>query len=348
MLKPYLLYLTYPLSVGYEDRPSYKSKIQVGRQLLTEGFEIEILDGIYLPYYLSHDLKVWLYGGVVHIPDELKINSKDQLYGSSLGFKKWQIHFKLGAHYKKYQDYENGLLYITILRSLPKLMFQPIVLAKGEWGTDEQDLRQGLIDINFRLIKEIKIFLGYSKRQPVKQFELDKYLYRLLAIFPQTSYYSKLRWLCTSNLSSFISYEKFSYQSPVKDIPESSNDGTSTGSFSGRKEVAEKIEVSGVWRLKSTTVTSYIMTLYSYGGSLIDWGSEIKYVINPLAVFRLEGDIARIKKINSITGMAYHLRTGFDFHLGKNWLALLAVEIERNYMVEIDTRAVFYVSHFAF
>ena len=69
MLKPYLLYLTYPLSVGYEDRPSYKSKIQVGRQLLTEGFEIEILDGIYLPYYLSHDLKVWLYGGVVHIPD---------------------------------------------------------------------------------------------------------------------------------------------------------------------------------------------------------------------------------------------------------------------------------------
>ena len=45
--------LSFPIWQGFEDAPYRTSRLQVGRQLFYEGFELSLLDGLQLPFYWS-------------------------------------------------------------------------------------------------------------------------------------------------------------------------------------------------------------------------------------------------------------------------------------------------------
>src|ERR1039457_3374202 len=77
---PSQVMIVYPLSDGFS--PWRRSRVQIGRQFFTEGFDISLLDGIQLPVYWSQSGGLWFYGGNTHVMDLQDFGSTPLVGGS--------------------------------------------------------------------------------------------------------------------------------------------------------------------------------------------------------------------------------------------------------------------------
>ncbi len=333
---PYQFYLTAPFGYGFEERPFHKSRVQVGRQLITEGFQTELIDGITLPYYFSPSLKLNSFAGLVKIVEDLyqiDKDSKEQLYGTSLSFEKWLTTWQAGINHHRVDDDNNNLVFSQITTNWEMLPFSPLTLLKGEWGNigsdKEWEFSQSISSLYLTLHKSLQLHLDYSVRKPELNLNSSKsFLYKLFALTPTKTWQVGSSWQPISTMVMKTNYQQIAFDSTA---------GEEAGVQS-----STSISYLGSPHRIDTTLTY----LASYGGDVWNMNGQYLYRINRSWDLKLQGDLAKIKKLNSISGWASQMQSGLQLKLEPNWLALASIEMERNHQVNFDVRAVFYVSHF--
>ena len=130
---PYQFYVTVPFNNGFDSAPFHNSRIQIGRQLLTEGFEINILNGLVYRNYWTPDLGIVFFGGSLDTLGNNKISTTDQITGSSFFFKKWDSNFQLGPLMKKNESESRYFGNLSFMRSWNFLPLTPLLMLKGQW-----------------------------------------------------------------------------------------------------------------------------------------------------------------------------------------------------------------------
>lgn len=333
---PYQFYLIYPLSNGLVGRPTHKSRIQIGRQFLLEDFDLKMVDGVVIPYYINDHFGAWLYGGGVHNNEERKFNFNELNYGANLFYTWNEGHFKIGPSFEKKQflthDKKRSLINASLLLEKEDLFLSPSILFMKQWDLDHVIYNQDLIETTLTY-KILTGSLYYSKRRPDPILLDEKsYLFRIFSQTHQKTLGESLFIPISKIFSLSLKNEKINYNSR------------------SREEQGRYFEVSLPIHLPSNLPPVNLIPTYSYlssyGGTVHDGSMAIKYFWNDLLEFFTEGNLSKIKKINGMNFYAYHLKGGADYKLVKNWQLLAAAEWERNHLFDIDTRLIFSITHF--
>ncbi|MBL6988611.1 MAG: hypothetical protein ISR65_02490 [Bacteriovoracaceae bacterium] len=333
---PYQLYVTYPLSNGFAHAPFYRSRIQLGRQLLTEGFELDVIDGAVIPYYFTPEFGIKIFAGGVHIPEETNLTFEDQIYGTSIFLKKWDTLIRFGPIIKqsKVNGGYNGTYqaFLSLAKTWDHLYLSPTLLLKDQWDIEYVKHDQALAELQLSRKRNF-LALSYTSRRLESNFLKDRsFIFKLFSISAgKTASISYLYdWPIQDNVRLQINAKamKVDYISPK---------GEETG---------DKEELSANLWFDKINIAPVITRISSYGGELWDFGCVFKYAFNPEMVLRVEGDALWVDKINGIKGWAYNVRSGLDFDILPRFRTNLLVEVQRNHLFEFDVRAIAYVTHF--
>jgi len=323
---PYQVYVSVPLSEGFDDDPAYVSRVQIGIIFLTEFFYADIFDGVFSNYYISKRSWITLYGGGLHIPEDGELKFDDKAYGAIYTHKISNVIVKGGALSEGGVTDERmlgfGSLYVPT-----ELPLSPALFAKMTWDFDENSYDQNLVELDLSA-SDIEMLLSTSSRRPSTLVLMSRdSIYRIFSVSKQKSYGGTLIFHRFGDLE--MSARQVEYSSLF------------------REEKGEQYEVSSAHYL-GTRITLKPSVLYtsSYGGTVTDVGLYITYKYTDQVDFNIDGNVAMIDKINGIEGKAYHGRGGVDYRMSKSWKSLFALEVERNYRFELDTRAVLYLSHY--
>ena len=333
---PYQFYLSVPFGQTSEDRPNHQSRIQIGRQVLNEGFIMELHDGAYLPVYIGRSFKALLYGGLIRVPEEIGDAPEDldngHLYGGSAMLRLLSTDLKVGGYIRENEDQKIASAYATLFKEW-NWSWLPSVLLKGEISdeeeTDLKEANQYLAEFQFVPADDLVLNFGYSKRNPTRLANTSKNrIYRLFSISPTTSAQFAAVWSWSDRLSFHGQVEESQYTSSATDeIAHIGELGTAVNFFNARL---------------SASATSVV----SYGGK--SYGLDLKYdqVISTDSSAILSGNVSYFEKMNGKTGYAYFGSAGYEYRMRSHWVALASVNIERNYNFEFDARAMIYVSHY--
>ena len=329
----YEAYVSVPLSKPLsEGLPSMRSRVQAGRQLLTEGFEMAVLDGIQIPYYLTPTLGIWIFGGATHSIDMSTLNFNSQVYGASL-FKDFSsLQTRIGYVEKNRGSVNQNLVHAQVLKKWDTLNWQPALFLKGQIDTDvASKLNQGLAELSLAPTQSTAFILDYSLRDVNRLYSGEsETIYRLLAISPVKSTAATLNWMPRWDLGLALTLKRLNYTSQAGE------------------EIANQASLSSTHRWSSLSFGSSLNYLNSYKLNTYDIGANLRKNLPYKIQLVAEGDIAKINKINGISGWAYHERSGFYFSPLPQLLTKVLLELESNHVFAFDTRLAVYVSYFYF
>ncbi len=329
-LYPHQFNVNIPLDNGLKNAPYYKSRVILGRQLLTEGFELDLLDGVVLPYYFSSNFGVTTYFGALHVSEQQQIIMTDQIYGASILLKKWESVMKVGPTIKSREGRELYLGHLSIMKDYSEIFLAPIFFVKTQFDLEKLKHDQSLAETQL-YFKQFQGLLSYSSVHPDGHLQPERrFIYSLVAIDKQRTVSSAINWDNEDNLSLGYKVDLVSYTS-LK------------GEESGTVQ-----ELSGNWRLKQQKISPFLSMISSFGGTMYQGGVDYTYQVDDFKDIRLEADMARCEKINGIEAWLYHTRAGMNYNLGEKWRALLSLEVERNHLFDLNLKAVAYVTHFQY
>lgn len=326
---PYQFYVTIPFDQGHEKAPQYKSRIQLGRQILVESFEMDVMDGIFLPYYFTPHIGASLFAGGLHVPEETRIDLDDRVYGASLFLKGNDGIIKLAPLSKTRRNAEEEhFLNLSVMKSWYWEKVSPTILFKEQWDLREATTDQQTAELQLS-IGRFNIDFIYDFRSPSKiTYEEREFIYRLFSMTKQRSLESVISWNILDNLQIAFRIGRTKFASNF---------------------IQERGETRGLsvnWTLDHAKFNTYLNRIYSYGGKLTNIGCFYEYNLNSYTDFQLEGDVAKFNKKNGIYGYAYHARGGLGLRLQPRWRMLASLGFEKNHLFKLDTRAAVYVTHF--
>ena len=325
----YQAYVTVPLGGNSELSVYRRPQATVGRQMLTEGFDLALMDGAQIPYSWSESGGVFLYGGALRNLEDRNLENGTRVYGASLRGKAARTKYRMGYERKESNTDSLNLAHATAMREWTEIPGQPTALAKGQWNLSTGRFDQALGELQVTPAENLQAALDYSSRRPTP-FDAANglFIYRLFALSTEEQLSANLTWRLSPEVTAQGGVDHVRYQSPAG--RETSYQETLGLSFDRDRNR---------W-------SPNLVHLKSYGGELIQMGIRLLRTVTSFTQMRIEADVAYIDKINGISGWAYHTRGGMSFHLGSRFLAMALVEIERNQIFKIDARGVIYVSHF--
>jgi len=325
---PYQFFVTFPFDNGFERAPFHNSRVQIGRQLLTEAFELDVLTGIYYHKYWSPDTGVVLFGGGITPPEEAKVKFDDRILGGSLFIRKWGYLVKAGPLLKNRDSEERTLGAASLMKTWEKLPLSPTFLIKERWDIGETSFDQGLGELQLSFF-DFYANIAYSSTKPDHMLLTSKnFIYSLFAIDRQKSLSASTTWDPGGNFQINLKAERVNYSSRYK------------------KEKGDIEEISLTWFIGNSRLSPAILRIHSFGGTMMDYGLKYRYNLSKMSEFRLEGSASDIDKINGIEGWAYHARSVIDFHIEPRWRIHFTLEGERNHLFNLNSRMAVYVTHF--
>ncbi len=325
---PHQFYINLPLDNGFANAPYYKSRIIFGRQLLTEGFELDILDGLVVPYYFSKKFGMTFFGGGLHVTEDKSVSFDNQIGGALFFLRNPSTVYKFGPIVKSSEGIEKYLGLGSFMASFDNWMFNPSVIAKTQFELDNLSHDQTLVDTQF-FYKNYQARFGFSSRRPDNLLLPERnFIYELIAVSNQETIGGAIVWDNGSNFSCSFDGDMVSFDS---------KSGANSGEI-------QKLTLS--WYGHKNRVNSYFIRTKSFGGTLLQLGGEYKYSFDPTKDFVVELDVADADKINNISGKFYNGHLGMNFNFWERWRALFSVEAESNHLFEFNLKAVAYVTHF--
>jgi len=330
-------YFSIPFSQGFENAPSKKSRIQLGRQLLTEGFEMDILDGVQVPIYWSENGGVNLHGGASYFMQEDLVDTHSQVYGATahqkfLGaiWKGGYLHKK--RHFEPRPSLSENNAHASVMWSSERVPFHPLLQAKAQWNLSTRSYDQGYAELSFYPRDSVSFGATYSKRQPSSLNTIDSYLvFRIFSISP------------VYTAGGFITF------TPREELRFAANVRHSTYNSPAGNEDGDEQELTVSWYRNRSTVIPGLAHVKSYGGEFWEPSLTYRFDISSTASLRVQGAIADIKKINNIKSTAYSGRAGWDFRpfpsKAPRLSTLLLGEVESNHIFKIDGRFIAFVSY---
>lgn len=330
-LFPIQAYVTVPLSKPPQLLAYHQSRVQFGRQLLTEGFELAILDGVQVPYYWSPSGGVWFFAGGDHVLEDNELNFVAQIYGASVFEEFAGVMAKAGYVEKNQTGANQNLVHGQLMRGFD-LPLSPVFLLKGQLDmADLSRANQAITELQLTPSNQTALIFNYNVRD-VNQlyYGNEATIYHLFAITPVKSYDASLSWSPSWNTSIGTTFKHLTYLSQAGN------------------ELAYEASLYSIHRFRYSSLSPIVSFIYSYGLPTYDFGGKYKISINNTVAFETEADVAKIDKINGINGWAYHDRSGFDFSPLPQLLAKTLLELESNSIFSFDARVALYVSYFYF
>lgn len=327
---PYQAYLTYSLTGSESKIPIYdRSRIQLGRQLLVEGFELAPLDGAQIPLYWSKTGGLHLSGGGLHSLEERQINFDSILAGVSAFETILDTQLRVGYIYKRKSSEDANLIHGAIQKDLPMLPWSPSIFLKAQGRADDNTFQQGVSELSFFPSNSLGVSMSYSSRRYPDLYPGERdFIYELFSISPTKSLRSSAYLNLNSDIRIQTSLQKFTFDS-----------------LSG-KEDGYEAELSPSFHWNQFSFIPSFQYLYSYGGRLYSFGVKLIQRFAQELSLKSEASAVKLSKINGIENWAYHTRSGLEYQLNSKLFGAILMELERNQYFKIDARAVVYVSHF--
>jgi len=319
----------YPLDHGFDDAPFRKSRIQLGRQLLAEGFDFFFLDGVTVPYYFSKTSGFNLFLGQTQDMD-LSESLIDQIYGVSFHKSISDLIFKTSTYSKGDMSLGN-YLFTEIFLPIDSILFQPIFASKWEWDLKNNGAPQSLNMIDFNLSENTMMYLQHSFRNPrsIKSEKINLSIFNNFSkSFSENQEIGLRKELNTEmQIQGMIRKLRF-------------NTGT-TFEDSTQEELRIDYTLTG-----NHILSPSLEHIISYGGEVWILNFNHENQISDLSKLYSDLSIAYMSKVNQIHSWLYQLRSGYETRIDRRWKLTLWGEIERNHIFTFDTRIKGNVAYF--
>ncbi len=320
-----------PLPESFQASRDVRSEVKLGRQFFSEGFDLNILDGMKSSLYWSNS------GGVMPVMGYLRSTDFAQPgdnYSPLIGLYLWESIYKLqlrGGYTARDQDFVNRYAYVSGQYQFSDLIWQPTIYSKGEYLADKMTFNQSTSELALHFLDNLDGRLAYSNLapRPTNKIEYSSYVYRLFSISPTETVVGDLTWAATDRITFAAGTEKGFYNSGYRDETSDRHDLSMDFQFA-----------PGRWLAPSLTYVK------SYGGEIHD--VSLRYISDISSQSRItaELDNAYVKKINQIQGWAQHVRGSYETHFWNRAKALFALEAERNQYYVFDVRTMAYVTNY--
>lgn len=319
-----------PLVSGTYGEPRRRSRLKLGRQIFTEGFDFTLLDGVQMPLYWSPQGGAMPIAGILRSPDvDQPVEATSPLIGVVVWQKFSSLQFRGGATARD-EGLSEKNVFSSFLLPIESAPWSPQLFYKEERLAETFGLRQVTSEILLSPRTDLLTRLSYSELspRPIRKRDLTSFLYRLFSISPTRSAAFDVSWDKSASLRYGFGATQIDYNSKFR--LETAN----------RQEMAVDIDVdSGRW-------ISFVLTrLEAYGGNVYDGGTHFTINLNDSSQFDAQYDLAYLDKIDGIRAWAHHLRTGYKRELSKTTTAIFGVEGERNQYFQFDLRTMLYVAN---
>jgi len=319
--------IDYALSSRYSGAPERQSKIILGRQLYSEGFDLFMLDGIRMPIFWSEKGGVSAQGGMARSLDMDSDTNAGALFG---GFSLWEelLGFQVRGGLTAREDsfaYRHGYAAVSRVFSSGSL------LTKQEWDLNSYAFNQSASEFTFDLSDRfsLRFMHAFLNPRPTERRQISNFVYRVLALSPTESVGADFLFQISEGAGFGLSSQSFSYQAGLK------------------KEFGDHQELTTNLLLADTHAISLVLThLASYGGTLEDFGMGYSYAFSERKQIQLEMDFGYLRKTNGISGVVSHARSAYQTAFGERMKMLFGIEVERNQYFEFDARAMAYVTSY--
>lgn len=295
-----------------------KSRVQLGRQLFLEGFDLSLLDGLQAPLYWSSTGGLWLYGGNARVLD-LHDSTSSTISGFSIFQEVLDFNTRLGYNLSGKYAYGN------LSKAFDSIPTSPSFLTKHEWDQNTNSWTQSFNEIQFSIFA-----LSHSLRNPRKlTSNANTFVYYVLAQSAQETSQASARFDLTNNVSVQAFTRWLRYKSGAQ------------------MEMAYQQELMLSIQLNEKNILSPVFGhILGYGGELWDTGFLLQSQITEKTSLRNEVSAAYLNKVNNILGWAYQVRSGVNYELADRWLSSVWVEAERNHLFIFDARILANVTYF--
>ena len=329
----YQAFINIPIGQGFEEAPYRRSRIQLGRQLLTEGFEFSLLDGIYAPYYWNATGGATVFAGANYALGSNLSDFSSKIAGAVLHQDVLQLHLKGGLISKnKIGQGSSHFAFASLNQDFENTWSKPSFAVKGQYNLSQRSLDQGLASLEFSLSKYLTLGGNWTQRGRNALDPADVFtIYRLFALSTvrSASAYATLKLGDDTRLS-------YTDRSAFYDTP--------GGNQTGREQ-----ELSASWLNARTTINPSLVHIGSYGGDYYGATLGMRMELKD-RVSGIRGNVgaAKITKLNSMDSWAYDFQLGLEYKLASKVMALGMLEIQRNHIYEFDARMIAYLSYFLF
>ena len=324
--------LSFPIWQGFEDAPYRTSRLQVGRQLFYEGFELSLLDGLQLPFYWSQTGGMTLAAGSANSVYVSEPNWESQVYGGTVHENFAGALWKAGYffNYRENQDSRN-LVEASVLKIWNQFFLHPMVFLRGQTNLPSLSLYQSMAEIQLVPLEDVTVNVSAEGNLPNQLLpENQEFIYSMFAAGRQNTYRLSTAWAPGRSFHTEASLRYILFDSQKGD------------------ENANHYDLSIDTIVSDLNLGGQVGHIRSYGGEVSYGGVKILKSLSHKTKLRLEGSMAWVDKINQIQGWAYHGRSGMDFRLASRFILSALAEVERNHLFDMDARAILYVSHFYF
>lgn len=319
----------YPLDQGFDDAPFRKSRIQIGRQLLADGFDFYLLDGVTVPYYFSQTSGVNFFLGQTQDMD-ISESLTDQIYGLSYHQNISPLNIKVGSYSKGTLSFGSYLLTQASL-PLESLWLQPVLMTKWEWDLKNQDDPQTLNMIDLNIHDNLSVYFQHSFRnpKPIQVSHATKSIY---------DYFSK----------SYSETQEVGFHNTIRPGLDLQGFLRSLRFKTGvAYEATAQEELRIDYSLTShQTISPFFAHILGYEGELWSLNMDYQNQVSDLSKWYSDLSIAYIYKINQIHSWLYQFRSGYETRIQRRWTLALWGEMERNQIFSLDSRIKGNVAYF--
>ena len=311
---------------GYSD-----SKLKMGRQLFSEGFDLAMLDGVLVPYYLDTSSGIMPVLGYLRSTDfEQKEDNSSPLLGMIYWTSLKGILFRGGYHARD-SDFENRYIHTSFQYQWDAIPWKPLLYLKQEFIARNMSFNQSYSELVFTPSDTVEARLAYTNLnpRPTNHSENYTFIYHIFSLSPMETVSSEWTWKKNELTTFNLAMEHGFYQS-YKGAEQSSRQDLSM-------DYAIK---SGHW------VSPCFIHMKSYGGEMYDLclRYSVENTINSKYIAELNS--AYLNKINQIEGWVQHVRGSYETTLSDKAKILIALEVERNQYFIFDMRTMAYVTNY--
>jgi hypothetical protein len=315
---PAYAYVTIPISQGFEYAWFRKSRLQLGRQILAQGFDYAILDGSQARLYWSPEGQILIYGGQTKNIDLFETNSSPLIGGSvQQGF----FGYQLSAGYSvRESKLDTSLIDGGVMKFWEDLPWSPQALVKAQWSQNQNQPVQSLEELLISPLDFMSITLSHSYRTPrPMDNEWRTFVFRIFSQTPMESQQGSV------NFSLFSPLE---IQGLIRQLRFK---GGSDSELGLQQEWSASTKIS-----EALLLSCYVGYVRGFGGFAHDYGISTKVDFSERTQFQSELSAVQYDKINGMNAWAYNFRNGLNFSIGPKLTALAWVELERNHRFEFD------------
>lgn len=317
--------------IGRRWSPERQSRVRLGRQLFTEGFDLSLLDGVQAPIYWSTTGGVMPFAGALKSPD---MDQPNESNAPIVGFAVWErvFDFQIRAGYTaREQDLANRYVHAGLVRQWDSWLWSPQILLKEEWHADDLTFNQSSSELSLALSPSLDFRVGYANLQPrpLSPNQASNFVYRYFAISPTELVNGDFTWQVGTASKISLGAQRAFYNSGFQN------------EVADRQDLGASFEIAqGQWLAPSFT------HMTTYGGQIHDLGLRYTIDLSTNSGCNLEYDFAYVDKVNGIHGWVQHARTSYETRIASRAKAMFSLEAERNHYFEFDVRTMAYVTNY--